>query len=209
MAARRGALQLLTRGGSVPQPSPLTTGSRWRVSEPEALSAIGAVVMNCYLVTCVVVAVMCSCLLGYDIGIMAGAKIFIRQDIPMSSLGEGVLIGSLNLVAGVGGLVSGKVCDMIGRRATIAIACAIFIVGAVMMSVAQQYATLLLGRVVTGLGVGAGLCVAPVYTAELAPPSIRGALVSLNEVTVPPGLAFGAVVLPPRPICCCCPPRYT
>lgn len=39
---------------------------------------------------------------------------------------------------------------------------------------------LLLGRIVTGIGVGCGFVVAPVYIAEITPPHIRGRLTSLT-----------------------------
>jgi predicted MFS family arabinose efflux permease len=61
-----------------------------------------------------------------------------------------------------------------------ATAAALFLIGALAMSVAPTYAILLVGRLVTGVGVGAALLVAPLYTAELAPAGVRGALVSLT-----------------------------
>ncbi|CAN0439463.1 unnamed protein product [Discosporangium mesarthrocarpum] len=39
---------------------------------------------------------------------------------------------------------------------------------------------LLLGRIVTGIGVGCGFVVAPVYIAEITPADIRGKLTALT-----------------------------
>lgn len=39
---------------------------------------------------------------------------------------------------------------------------------------------LLLGRIVTGVGVGCGFVVAPVYIAEITPPHVRGRLTALT-----------------------------
>ena len=61
------------------------------------------------------------------------------------------------------------------------------------MALARSYAVLILGRVVTGFGVGTGLTVAPHYMAELSPKGVRGALVSLNEVSINIGLVLGFV----------------
>lgn len=61
-----------------------------------------------------------------------------------------------------------------------ATAAALFLVGALFMSAAPTYGILLVGRLITGLGVGAALLIAPLYTAELAPAGVRGALVSLT-----------------------------
>ena len=41
------------------------------------------------------------------------------------------------------------------------------------------YGSLMVGRTITGVGVGVGLAIAPLYGAELAPKSIRGGLVTL------------------------------
>ena len=39
-----------------------------------------------------------------------------------------------------------------------------------------------------GIGVGTGLTIAPLYTAELSPKKIRGALVSFTEVSINIGM---------------------
>ena len=49
--------------------------------------------MNIYLALSVGVAALTSLLLGYDIGIMSVALIYIRKDVPMDKVGEGVLVG--------------------------------------------------------------------------------------------------------------------
>lgn len=53
-----------------------------------------------------------------------------------------------------------------GRKPALGVASVLFAVGAVGMAVAPRYWVLLLGRVVTGLGVGAGLVIAPLYTGK-------------------------------------------
>lgn len=50
------------------------------------------------------------------------------------------------------------------------------------MSLSPNYALLICGRIVTGLGIGAGLVVVPVYVAELSPSIWRGRMVALIEV---------------------------
>jgi MFS family permease len=50
------------------------------------------------------------------------------------------------------------------------------------MGFATNYAFLMFGRFVAGIGVGYGLMIAPVYTAEVSPASSRGFLTSFAEV---------------------------
>ena len=78
----------------------------------------------------------------------------------------------------------------------IAIACAIFITGAGGMTVSSTYAQLLVGRLLTGLGVGCGFVVAPVYITEITPPHIRGKLVALTDIMINMGILLGEFCLP-------------
>ncbi|CAN0462112.1 unnamed protein product, partial [Laminaria digitata] len=43
-----------------------------------------------------------------------------------------------------------------------------------------SHRVLLLGRIITGVGVGCGFVVAPVYIAEITPPHVRGRLTALT-----------------------------
>ena len=51
----------------------------------------------------------------------------------------------------------------------------------------------MIGRIATGFGVGFGMAIAPLYSAELAPRRVRGALVSFTEISINLGilLAYG------------------
>lgn len=50
----------------------------------------------------------------------------------------------------VGGLISGRLSDNIGRRMTIALACILFIAGSILMACARTYSVLMSGRIITG-----------------------------------------------------------
>ena len=49
------------------------------------------------------------------------------------------------------------------------------------------------GRFVTGLGVGLGLAIDPVYIAEVSPPKHRGRLVTWSETATNVGILLGFV----------------
>ncbi|XP_016650466.1 PREDICTED: polyol transporter 5-like [Prunus mume] len=84
----------------------------------------------------------------------------------------------------IGVLLQGRTSDWIGRRYTAVLSGAIFFVGAILMGVAPGYAFLTFGRFVAGIGVGYGLMISPVYTAEIAPTLSRGFLTSFPEVKI-------------------------
>jgi sugar porter (SP) family MFS transporter len=49
----------------------------------------------------------------------------------------------------------------------------------------------MVGRAITGIGVGFAMVVPPVYAAELAPPSLRGRLINATEILINAGVVLG------------------
>ncbi|CAF2154094.1 polyol transporter 5 [Brassica rapa] len=148
---------------------------------------------NKYAFACAILASMTSILLGYDIGVMSGALIYIKRDFKITDLQVSILAGILNIFSLIGSCAAGKTSDWIGRRNTIVFAGAIFFAGAILMGLAPNYAFLMFGRFVAGVGVGYALMIAPVYTAEVAPASSRGFLTSFPEVFINAGIMLGYV----------------
>ncbi|KAM5548944.1 hypothetical protein ABKV19_000386 [Rosa sericea] len=77
---------------------------------------------NKYAFACAMLASMTSILLGYDIGVMSGAAIFIKDDLHISDVQVEVLVGILNLYSLIGSAAAGRTSDWIGRRYTIVLA---------------------------------------------------------------------------------------
>ncbi|XP_047306518.1 polyol transporter 5-like [Impatiens glandulifera] len=136
---------------------------------------------------------MNSILLGYDIGVMSGAGIYIKKDLKLSNIQLEILMGILNVYSLLGSAAAGRTSDWIGRRYTIVTAAVIFFLGALFMGFAPNYAILMVGRFVAGIGVGYALVIAPVYTAEISPASSRGFLTSLPEVFINIGTLLGYI----------------
>lgn len=136
---------------------------------------------------------MTSILLGYDTGVMSGATLYIKEDLHITDVQIEILVGTINIYSLVGSAIAGKTSDWVGRRYTIVIAAVIFFIGAFLMGLAQNYAFLMFGRFVAGIGVGYALMIAPVYTAEVAPSSSRGFLTSFPEVFINIGVLLGYV----------------
>ncbi|KAG8367909.1 hypothetical protein BUALT_Bualt16G0121800 [Buddleja alternifolia] len=148
---------------------------------------------NKYALAISILASMTSVLLGYDSGVMSGAPIYIKKDLKISDVQIELLVGTLNIYSLIGSAVAGRTSDIMGRRKTIILASAIFFVGAILMGFATNYAFLMVGRFVEGIGVGYALMIAPVYAAEVAPASCRGFLTSFPEVFINLGVLLGYV----------------
>ncbi|KAG4973837.1 hypothetical protein JHK87_030658 [Glycine soja] len=148
---------------------------------------------NKYAFACAMLASMTSILLGYDIGVMSGAAIYIKRDLKVSDEQIEILLGIINLYSLIGSCLAGRTSDWIGRRYTIVFAGAIFFVGALLMGFSPNYSFLMFGRFVAGIGIGYALMIAPVYTAEVSPASSRGFLTSFPEVFINGGILIGYI----------------
>ncbi|KAG5246909.1 polyol transporter [Salix suchowensis] len=146
-----------------------------------------------YLLACAVFASLNSVLLGYDVGVMSGAILFIKEDLKISEVQEEVLVGILSIVSLLGSLAGGKMSDAIGRKWTIAFATLVFQSGAAIMTLAPSFTVLMSGRILAGVGIGFGVMIAPVYIAEISPSAVRGSLTSFPEIFINLGILLGYI----------------
>jgi MFS family permease len=93
-----------------------------------------------------------------------------------------------------GSLLAGSLADWLGRRATIISGCGVFIVGVILQVASSAVPLLVAGRLIAGIGVGFVSAVIILYMSEVAPKSVRGAIVSGYQFCVTIGLLLAAVV---------------
>ncbi|OWM78641.1 probable polyol transporter 4 [Punica granatum] len=144
-----------------------------------------------YVFFCAVFASLNNVLLGYDVGVMSGAIIFIQEDLKITEVQEEVLVGILSILSLFGSLAGGRTSDLIGRKWTMALAAIIFQSGAGVMTFANSFAVLMIGRFLAGIGIGLGVMIAPVYIAEISPSINRGSLTSFPEIFINFGILLG------------------
>ena len=134
-------------------------------------------------------------LFGYDTGVIGGVLPNISSDFSLNSpFDKGLVVAVLLAGAAIGALVAGRLADSLGRRRTIFITAIVFVVGLLMSSLAPDLAIFLISRFVIGLGVGSTSFVVPLYIGEIAPPERRGALVSLNQLSVTIGILVSQLI---------------
>ncbi len=133
-------------------------------------------------------------LFGYDTGVISGALLFVKQAFPMSSFQSELLTSLLLVGAMIGAFGAGRVADAIGRRRTVMLSAALFAIGVVIAAATPSYGVLLFARIVIGLGVGSASMVVPMYIGEIAPPRVRGALVSFNQLAITFGILVSYLV---------------
>jgi|UniRef100_K3X774 sugar porter (SP) family MFS transporter len=96
----------------------------------------------------------------------------------------------------VGALIGGWVADKFGRRVTIFNAGLLFCLGTswVCFSPDQAHASLLIARVIQGMGVGNSSFSLPIFGAEMAPKELRGFLSGFMQMTIVTGLLLANIV---------------
>nr|QCU55122.1 polyol transporter [Camellia fraterna] len=146
-----------------------------------------------YVLACAIFASLNSVLLGYDVGVMSGAILFIHEDLKITEVQQEVLVGSLSVVSLFGSLAGGRTSDAIGRKWTMGLAAIIFQTGAAIMTLAPTFQILMIGRLLCGIGIGFGVMIAPVYIAEISPTIARGSLTSFPEIFINLGILLGYV----------------
>eukprot|EP00977_Amphora_coffeiformis_P017242 scaffold5532_cov180-Amphora_coffeaeformis.AAC.9 len=163
-------------------------------NEVQSPSPPASLLANTKLVQLVLVAAATAATLGYDVGIMAAAIQPLEREMNLTAIQKEVAMGSLNFVAAAGALVGGRVANARGRQPTVRVCSWLFVVGTVCMAAAPNYAVLVLGRIITGLGVGVSFVVAPVYLSEVAPTAVRGQLNTVFDVAINGGILLGYVL---------------
>jgi sugar porter (SP) family MFS transporter len=150
--------------------------------------------LNPFVVASAAVAALGGFLFGFDTGIISGALLFIKQEFGLSAGLQQLVVGSLLLAAVVGALLGGPITDAWGRKKTLILAALIFGVGALVASFSPNVAVLVVARVLLGLAIGIASMIVPVYIAEIAPPRVRGALVSLQQFMITVGIMVSYLV---------------
>ena len=130
---------------------------------------------------------------GYDTGVISGAMLFIKTDIELTPLQQGMVVSGLLVGAMFGAGFSGRLSDAWGRRRLILAAAVVFTVGTAWAVLATAAVPLIAARFVLGIGVGIASVVVPLYLTELAPKESRGALTSLMQLLVTVGILVAYV----------------
>lgn len=142
------------------------------------------------------VSAMGGLLFGYDWVVIGGAKIFYEQyfgiagDPAMQGLAMSIaLAGCL-----IGALTAGTLADRLGRKPLLLISAFIFAVTAYGTGAFDHFQGFLVVRFLGGIAIGIASGLSPMYIAEVAPTSVRGRLVSLNQLTIVIGILAAQVV---------------
>ncbi|MEM6964657.1 MAG: sugar porter family MFS transporter [Bacteroidota bacterium] len=145
---------------------------------------------NLFIVRIAAIVALGGFLLGFDASVISGVVKFIEPEFNLSELEIGWTVSSITLTAAIGMLIAGPLSNRFGRRKLLRVAAILFTVSAIGSALANSFFTLIIARLIGGLGVGAALILAPMYIAEVAPAEKRGQLVSFNQLNIVIGISI-------------------
>ncbi|PLN85660.1 putative MFS monosaccharide transporter [Aspergillus taichungensis] len=140
-------------------------------------------------------------LFGYDTGQISGfqemsnyleryGELGADGSYHFSNVRSGLIVSLLSVGTLIGALLGAPLADRLGRKWSITIWCLILNVGLIVQisSPAGKWYQMVVGRWVTGLGVGGCSLLVPMYQGESAPRQIRGAMISCYQLFVTLGI---------------------
>lgn len=148
----------------------------------------------CFILVLTFFSALGGFLFGYDTGVVSGAMLTIRETFHLSSTWVEVIVSATIAAAALASIVTGVLCDILGRRPVLILASAVFTVGAAVMAASKFAWMLVVGRVIVGVGIGMAATVVPMYIAESAPAEMRGKLVVVNVMFITGGQFVATLV---------------
>jgi sugar porter (SP) family MFS transporter len=133
-------------------------------------------------------------LYGYDVGIIAGALVFVRSSFALSTQMEEVVVSVVLIGSLLGAIAGGAASDRFGRRAILISGGVIFVVGSLLAPLSPGVWALILARMLLGVAIGFTSVTAPIYVSELSPPHSRGKLIGLYQFALTVGIAVADLV---------------
>ena len=145
-----------------------------------------------YLIT--VIAAVGGFLLTYDIIIMSGAILFLKQHFELTPAQVGFAMTSAIIACFFSPSLGAWLADKMGRKRTLIAAAGIFAISAVGTALPRTITEFNVFRILGGFGVGTACIVSPMYIAEIAPAAIRGRLVLITQLSNVVGALISYVV---------------
>ncbi|GAM41025.1 hypothetical protein TCE0_041r13827 [Talaromyces pinophilus] len=133
-----------------------------------------------------------GCFYGFDTGNIGGIitlpsfeKSFGLANVSQQEINnrKGTIAAMVSAGGSAGAVLAAPTSDMLGRKWAVFLWGCIFIIGAVMQMIAN-YETLLAGRFIGGLGVGATSMLSPQFLGEAAPKTVRGSMTAMYNLLI-------------------------
>jgi len=147
-----------------------------------------------YLIFLAATASLGGSLLGFDIAIITGAGPFLTEHFRLSDLSLGVAFSSLLFGCVLGSAAVGRITDLYGRRKILLWIAVVFALTSLATGLASSFGMFLIARFLGGLAVGGASILSPMYVAEISPPSVRGRMGTLYQMSIIIGILLSYTI---------------
>lgn len=127
-------------------------------------------------------------LFGFDTAVISGTFGMVEAHFSLSKIEVGWFASSALVGAIFGALIAGSLSDKYGRKPVLIVAALLFFVSALCSAIPPTFTFLITARFIGGIGVGMASVLSPLYISEFSPPSIRGRLVALYQLSIVIGI---------------------
>ncbi|MDN5286480.1 MAG: sugar:proton symporter [Mucilaginibacter sp.] len=145
---------------------------------------------NTYLYLVCLVAALGGFLFGFDTAVISGTVSLVRHDFQLNAVSEGWFVSCALLGCIIGVSCSGKLSDQYGRKIVLIISAVLFLASALGCMLSGSFTTLIIFRLIGGLGIGVASMVSPLYISEFSPSRFRGMMVSLYQLALTIGIVL-------------------
>ncbi|XP_048034642.1 LOW QUALITY PROTEIN: solute carrier family 2, facilitated glucose transporter member 12 [Megalobrama amblycephala] len=154
---------------------------------PSAKSGNGTALVLCS----VSVACLSGLMMGYEMSLISGALLQLRDVLTLSCPEQEQVVGSLLFGAFLLSLGGGTILDRYGRRFSIILTALLCVLGTLLSVCVVSFWTLVIGRMLVGMAVALSGTASCLYAAEVAPATWRGRCVCVYELMVVLGMLLG------------------
>lgn len=131
-----------------------------------------------------VVAALGGFLFGYDTAVISGTISRVTAQFSLDTIESGWYVGCALVGSIIGAMCGGVLSDGLGRKHTMTIAAALFVLSAVGCAIAPTFTLLVIARIIGGVAIGVVSIVSPLYISEVSVPQYRGQLVALYQLAI-------------------------
>ncbi|RKR12181.1 sugar porter (SP) family MFS transporter [Maribacter vaceletii] len=125
---------------------------------------------------------------GLDAALISGTVNFISKEFSLDAIQLGIVVGAPSVGVLLALFFAGYACNKYGRKRTLQIVAALYLISAVGSSLSPNYWSLLSFRFLGGLAFSS-ISLASMYIGEIAPPKLRGKLVTMIQINIVLGLS--------------------
>ncbi|KAF7811276.1 Plastidic glucose transporter 4 [Senna tora] len=143
----------------------------------------------------VAVACLGAILFGYHVGVVNGALEYLAKDLGIAdnTVLQGWVVSTVLAGATIGSFTGGALADKFGRIKTFQLDAIPLAIGAFLCATAQNVQTVIIGRLLAGIGIGVTSAIVPLYISEISPTEVRGAFGSVNQLFICIGILLALV----------------